>query len=295
MRRINSFWRRPLPLALALVLILAAAVPAFAATSVPAGTLIPASQAAAAATVAQGTVGDPYRFGGESPSTGFDSSGLAQWAYAQEGVAIPRVVRQQVTAGTAVDKAALLPGDLVFFDFNGDGTADKTGVYLGSNQFVIAVSGGVMLRSFAWPFYQSHYVGARRVVPAAVQETLGQQVVDKAETYIGIPYQFGATGPNAYDCSGFTQAVFRQFGVNLPRVSSQQATVGQAVAKGDLQPGDLVFFQNTWRTGVDHVGIYIGGGKFINAWPSTGVTISDMTRPYFVAHYWGARRVLPQQ
>ena len=75
--------------------------------------------------------------------------------------------------------------------------------------------------------------------------------------------------------------------------AAEQSRVGQAVAKNSLQPGDLVFFHNTYKNGVDHVGIYIGDNKFIDAWPGAGVTISDLTRPYFVSHYWGAKRVLP--
>ena len=318
MRVSNSFWRRSLVLLVVTAMLAAMPVSAFAASATVTASA-PAAKAAAAATTAKSQLGERYVFGGESPKTGFDSSGLAQWAYGQQGVSISRRVIQQYGQGTKVTQSELLPGDLVFFDFDKNGSADKVGVYLGSSQFVISVDpGGVVERNFSWAFYKTHYASARRIVatqiappeapaptpapptappikPApAPSQAFGDKVVARARTYMGIPYKFGAEGPNYYDCSGFTQKVFRDLGVRLPRTAAQQSRVGRFIAKKDLQPGDLVFFQNTYtKSSVDHVGIYIGGGKFINAWPRAGVTISDMTRPYFVSHYWGAKRVQP--
>jgi cell wall-associated NlpC family hydrolase len=82
-----------------------------------------------------------------------------------------------------------------------------------------------------------------------------------ARAQLGKPYVYGASGPNAFDCSGLVQFAYKAVGINLPRVSRDQAKVGQLVSKADLQPGDLVFFYSP----VSHVGIYVGDGKMLNA------------------------------
>ncbi|MBU3160404.1 C40 family peptidase [Clostridium frigoris] len=89
-----------------------------------------------------------------------------------------------------------------------------------------------------------------------------------ASQFLGIPYVWGGTSPSGFDCSGFTQYVFAHFGVNLPRVSEDQQNVGTKISRGDLQPGDLVFFGSP----AHHVGIYVGNGNMINA-PHTGAVL----------------------
>lgn len=88
-----------------------------------------------------------------------------------------------------------------------------------------------------------------------------------AKRLLGIKYVWGATGPHTYDCSGFTQKIYRDAGINIPRVSRDQARVGDFISYGDLRRGDMVFFDTKKkRTGiVSHVGIYLGGGNFIHA------------------------------
>ena len=81
-------------------------------------------------------------------------------------------------------------------------------------------------------------------------------------------------------------------GISLPRTTTEQYKVGTYVAKSALQPGDLVFLQNTYRSGISHVGIYIGDGKMIHASSSKGVTISSLSSSYYQQHYYGARRVI---
>lgn len=291
MRSFNRFWRGSLALLVSAAALVSLQAPARADASTLA---TPASKAAAAVDSAKSQLGAKYVFGGESPSTGFDSSGLAQWAYGQQGVSIPRTVAQQVRFGTSVSRSSLLPGDLVFFDFDGNGSADKTGFYTGSNHFLIAVDpGGVVDRTLSWSFYNAHYVTARRVLAAgsAPSVTKGDQIVEHARTFMGIPYKFGTHGPDTYDCSGYTQRVMKDMGITIPRTAAQQFNVGRSISKADLKPGDLVFYKNTYKPGISHVGIYIGNNKMINAWPGDGVTISDMTRPYFAGRYAGARRV----
>lgn len=97
----------------------------------------------------------------------------------------------------------------------------------------------------------------------------GQAALDAAETKIGAPYVWGATGPDAFDCSGLTSWAYKQAGVDIPRTSEQQAAAGTPVDINNLQPGDLV----TFYSGASHVGIYAGDGQVLNA-PSAGQPVS---------------------
>lgn len=119
-----------------------------------------------------------------------------------------------------------------------------------------------------------------------------EKLIATAKQYIGVPYVWGGTSPSGFDCSGFTYYVFKQHGITLNRNSASQYVHGSYVSKSNLQPGDLVFFANTYREGISHVGIYIGDGKFIHASSSQGVTISLLSNSYWASHYYGARRVL---
>ena len=94
--------------------------------------------------------------------------------------------------------------------------------------------------------------------------TSGSQIVDVAKTKLGCSQVFGASGPDKFDCSGFTYWVFKQFGINIPRTASAQSKKGTTVSYSKLQPGDLVFF-NTFGDGVSHVGIYTGNGNMIHS------------------------------
>ena len=111
-------------------------------------------------------------------------------------------------------------------------------------------------------------------------------VVAIAMRYLGTPYVWGGASPSGFDCSGFVMYVYAQVGVSLPHSSYAQYGAGSPVSRGDLQPGDLVFFN-----GLGHEGIYIGGGSFIHA-PHTGdvVKISSMTG-WYASTYVGARRI----
>jgi cell wall-associated NlpC family hydrolase len=120
------------------------------------------------------------------------------------------------------------------------------------------------------------YVPSRGAAPIS-----SNSIVAYAYNFIGTKYVYGANGPDAFDCSGFTKYVFAHFGVTLNRVASDQASQGQAVGRGDLEPGDLVFFGSS--NDISHVGIYVGNDCYIHA-PHTGTTVqvSSMERGGYV-------------
>ncbi len=127
-----------------------------------------------------------------------------------------------------------------------------------------------------------------------------QSVSDKASElvvtaigFLGVPYRRGGnTVESGFDCSGFVKAMFEQTaGFILPRKAEQQAAATRKIERGDLEPGDLVFF-NTLRRAFSHVGIYVGEGKFIHSpKPGSEVRMDDMARSYWSRRFDGARRV----
>ncbi|WP_411081931.1 NlpC/P60 family protein [Streptomyces sp. cmx-18-6] len=104
--------------------------------------------------------------------------------------------------------------------------------------------------------------------PVTAPDSRAAQAISFAHGAIGKPYVWGATGPNAFDCSGLTQAAWRAAGVSLPRTTYTQINAGQRVSRSQLAPGDLVFFYS----GISHVGLYIGGGQMIHA-PRAGAPV----------------------
>ena len=131
------------------------------------------------------------------------------------------------------------------------------------------------------------------VTAQAVIGDLGTYAVSIAKRYLGYRYTYGGTSPSTgFDCSGFTYYVFRKAGHPISRSLSTQRWTGTAVSRSSLRPGDLVFFKNTYRTGLSHVGIYIGSGKFINAQSErVGVAIASLGSTYWSSHYLTARRI----
>lgn len=119
-------------------------------------------------------------------------------------------------------------------------------------------------------------------------------VINFAKKFLGVRYIWGGTTTKGFDCSGFVKYVFKNFGITLNRTSSSQANNGTYIKKVNLLPGDLVFFDtNGGNNRINHVGIYIGGGKFIHSSSSNkGVTISSISSGYYSNAYMTARRVL---
>lgn len=127
--------------------------------------------------------------------------------------------------------------------------------------------------------------------------SLRNDLVSRALSYRGARYRRGGESSAGFDCSGFVKYIYSLSGVKLPHDSRAMYNVGIPVDRPALQPGDIVFFANTYRRGISHVGLYIGDGKMIHA--SThrrGVRVDSLADSYFQRHYVGARRIqLPQK
>lgn len=117
-------------------------------------------------------------------------------------------------------------------------------------------------------------IGSRTRRAIAAEVLLLNRICEEAKAYLGIPYKTAGTSPETgFDCSGFTRYVFAAAGISIPRVSRDQAKAGKAVPVSQMRPGDLVCFNSP----VSHVGIYLGGGKFIHSpKPGDKVKITDL-------------------
>jgi cell wall-associated NlpC family hydrolase len=115
-----------------------------------------------------------------------------------------------------------------------------------------------------------------------------ETVLRYACAQLGKPYVFGGAGPSSFDCSGLTMMAYKQIGINLSHYVPNQYSASRRVSRADLQPGDLVFFNHN-----DHMGMYVGNGKFIQA-PHTGdvVKISSLSDAYYTSVYLGAGRLV---
>ncbi|MDF2875135.1 MAG: hypothetical protein K0R22_1818 [Sporomusa sp.] len=158
----------------------------------------------------------------------------------------------------------------------------------GYNQFVQSLDS--VLAGAVMPVADEQQIAARSPVlpggPAA-------HILVFARNMLGQPVVWGGASPaQGFDCSGLVQYVYRQAGINLPRTADLQFLAGRTVAPAALQPGDLVYF-TTYEPGASHVGIYIGGDKFIHTSFLQGVVaVGDMNDAYFIKRYYGAKRVL---
>jgi peptidoglycan DL-endopeptidase CwlO len=131
--------------------------------------------------------------------------------------------------------------------------------------------------------------GSRPSASVVPPSPIGTRVVTGALRLLGAPYVWGAAGPTSFDCSGLVKYVFARVGISLPHFAAAQWSRGVYVPRDELEPGDIVFFAE-----LDHVGIYIGNGDYIQA-PDSGdvVKITPLNASWSAANYFGARRIIP--
>jgi len=141
------------------------------------------------------------------------------------------------------------------------------------------------------PAQPSRSISTTTPSTSSSHQTKVNAIIATGKQFIGVNYVYGGTTPSGFDCSGFVQYVFAKNGISLPRVSHDQFQVGTSISFDNLEPGDLVFFGLAKNGVVDHEGIYVGNGQFINASSSKGVTIYPLG-PYWQSAFVGAKRVL---
>lgn len=136
----------------------------------------------------------------------------------------------------------------------------------------------------ASPFMSTEAEASGTVTPSAL--------IEYALKFQGVPYKWGGTTTSGFDCSGYLQYVFTNFGISIPRVSADQQRVGTSISKSNLKPGDLVFFvAQPGNTRISHSGIYVGNGNFVSATTSKGVAVENLnTNPYWGPRYVAAKR-----
>ena len=132
----------------------------------------------------------------------------------------------------------------------------------------------------------------KRLAHSIVSRTtmIARFLTHAALRFIGVPFVFGGTSTSGFDCSGYVQHVYASAGIKLPRTADAQYYAASPINGAPVR-GDLVFFQ-TYEPGPSHVGIYLGGGQFVHASSSHGVTVSRLADSYWRARYLGARRVI---
>lgn len=140
-------------------------------------------------------------------------------------------------------------------------------------------------------FVASEYLSSKPVEASRSLSLMLNRVKTLATSFVGTPYRWGGTTPQGFDCSGFTQYIFSEMGVNLPRVSSSQFEVGSKVTRDDLRVGDLLFFDTLKKGTISHVSIYLGNNKIVHS-ATKKVEVSDLD--WYLANYkfFGAKRVL---
>ena len=129
-----------------------------------------------------------------------------------------------------------------------------------------------------------------------VRQPIRDKLASAARHFLGLPYRWGGMSErHGMDCSGFVKALFATLHVDLPRTSREQFHAGENVAVENLQAGDLIFFSSDGMT-PNHVGLYIGGSRFVHAERKAGrVIITDLNQPWYVKHFLGARRVVDSE
>src|SRR5699024_6522717 len=114
-------------------------------------------------------------------------------------------------------------------------------------------------------------------------------LINTAKNYIGVPYVWGGASPSGFDCSGFIYYAYKQAGMDISRTSTD-GYYNRSYHVNNPQVGDLVFFSGTYRSGISHMGIYIGNNQMIHASTSSGVQTVSLSNPYWSKHFDSYKR-----
>ena len=189
------------------------------------------------------------------------------------------------TPAQSTSKAGYITGNNVRFRSGASMSASILGEYNYGTALTITGTSGdwtaVTINGQAG-FVYSQYVAEGTInVSTGGGSELGEQIAQYALQYVGYPYVWGGTSPAGFDCSGFVQYVYKQFGYSLNRIACDQALNGVAADINNLQPGDVLCFYSGGDY-IGHVGIYIGDNKFVHASTSTtGVIVSELSGYYY--------------
>lgn len=194
--------------------------------------------------------------------------------------------------------------DNYWYYFKDDGVMYKGWLKLDNKWYYLSETTGVMQKGWKeisgyWYYFDnSGKMASNTSVDGYYVDSNGvskqYSVIYEAKKHLGKPYVWGATGPNSFDCSGFTSYVYRQaLGIEIGRTTKDQISKGIYVDKSNLIIGDLIFFKDTYpgAENPSHVGIYLGDNKFIHASSTNGVIIASLDS-YWNSHYYSARRII---
>jgi cell wall-associated NlpC family hydrolase len=228
--------------------------------------------------------------------SGWASAGMTMNLFQKLDIQLPHTVKEQFQLGwgahTPGDRWAT--GDLLFYNDGQHTDPEWVGIVVDGEH--IAYAGpeqSVVYRSMRDVEKQHHLVGARRVLSAA--DRVRFSLVLRAGDYIGTPYVFGSPfgQTTTFDCSSFTKTIFAKEGIHLPRVSKEQAKMGQRISLHDIRVGDLLFF--TGRTShkqIAHVAMYVGNGLIIHTYGKGGVQYTQLNHPIWKKRLVMARRIV---
>lgn len=224
--------------------------------------------------------GMPQAQGAPTPATSRDATSLVPVL-----VQLTQALTQLVTALATQSQGALAVGQGQYGAAanapDGEGCCGGT---------MGAATGAQIAGAGAAPLLDSHADPVVQTPDLSSLTDRGSVAAREATQHLGKPYSAGAAGPASFDCSGLTMEIYRRLGINLPHKAALQAQMGTKVGRGDLRPGDLVFFSNAEK-GVHHVGIYIGNDQFIHA-PKTGdvVKVSSLNERYYAREFSSGSR-----
>ncbi|MBG9792000.1 cell wall-associated hydrolase [Paenibacillus dendritiformis] len=163
------------------------------------------------------------------------------------------------------------------------------------NQRILKTVMGISLSFFIALSGTAMAVPHQAQAASASASAVADDIIATGKAFLGVPYHFGAESgrTDQFDCSSFTQYVFKKHGIDLPRSSREQATAGVKVSKNELQPGDLVFSDTNRDGKINHVSIYIGEDKLLHTYKvGVGVTITDFSGSAWDKTFVTARRVI---